>query len=156
VHRRWLLLPPLRAKPGWVPQRRAKPKRAGLLRLQRRGGSFSSATGRQHNARGVNSRLNVTQEPACRRRQIPVPKYARKYDKYDEVLFLHIFGKYVLPTLLMTVCPAVNHRRLAGVPVTCDLKATIDRVTGSCRRVTSRLQRRTSLSHCTQAQCHGQ
>jgi hypothetical protein len=24
-----------------------------------------------------------------------------KNDKYDEVLFLHIFGKYALPTLLM-------------------------------------------------------
>ena len=28
-------------------------------------------------------------------------QYARKYDKYDEVLILHIFGKYALPTLLM-------------------------------------------------------
>jgi hypothetical protein len=34
AHRLWLLLPPLRAKQGWVLQRREKQKRAGLLRLQ--------------------------------------------------------------------------------------------------------------------------
>ena len=40
AHRRRLLPQPRRAKPGWVPPRRAKLKRAGLLRLQRLGGSF--------------------------------------------------------------------------------------------------------------------
>jgi hypothetical protein len=29
-------------------------------------------------------------------------KICKKYDKYDEVLIVHIFGKYALPTLLMT------------------------------------------------------
>jgi len=69
------------------PMPRAKPKRTGLLRLWRRGGlpgcgrrrlrpppaaASASATGRQHDAGGVNSRLNDTWEPACRCRQIPV------------------------------------------------------------------------------------
>ena len=40
AHSLRLLPPQQRVKPGWVPPRRAKLKRAGLLRLQRLGGSF--------------------------------------------------------------------------------------------------------------------
>jgi hypothetical protein len=35
--------------------------------------ALASATGQQHNAGGVNSRLNDTQEPARSSQQIPVP-----------------------------------------------------------------------------------
>ena len=56
AHRRRLLPPLPRAKPGCVPQRHAKLKRAGLLRLQRLSGSFGFGDW----AAGVNSRLNDT------------------------------------------------------------------------------------------------
>jgi hypothetical protein len=78
---------------SWIPQARPPRRRSERPRGQRTAGgccsgsaaaaaceaevcgpASASATGRQHDAGCVNSRLNDTLEPACRRRQIPVPE----------------------------------------------------------------------------------